>query len=218
MNDSRRPITRTISLAYFSSGFPFNLVLLALICLCLAILSSSTAAAENDVAIESKLSVENANAHYVKLKRAAIWVADLDRAIVFYRDVLGFSLNTVSNIELKDDSVLFDMYNADPSQQIRRALFSSSTEERALFVMETPAAPEYVIDSKRHSSLVLESKDLQAVEARAAKHGFKIGAKNIDALESNGTEFRETVIIGPGGQTVLVYHLSLEDGTAKPRP
>jgi catechol 2,3-dioxygenase-like lactoylglutathione lyase family enzyme len=144
---------------------------------------------------------------FVDVKRSALWVPDLDRAIVFYRDVLGFTVVDVGELTPKQDSVLLDLFNTDAERTFRRAMFSSSTDENALFVMETKDAPRYGEAEQRHSVLVIRTRDLDAVVARAAEHGFETGNTNLETPASSGITLRETTVFGPGGQAVLVYQL-----------
>jgi len=153
---------------------------------------------------------EEDSAPFVKVKRPAIWVPDLDRAILFYRDVLGFTVVSQGELDVKEGSVLLDLFNTDASLQFRRALFSSSTEENALFVMESENAPEYKKGAQRSTALVIQTDDLSAVESRAKELGFMVGNTNFDVSASTGVTFRETTIIGPGGQAALVYELGAE--------
>lgn len=166
--------------------------IVGLICLSAWLISGSALAAEDP-------------SSFVYIKRPAMWVKDLDRTIVFYRDVLGFTVFTQGKLDLKQDSVLFGLHNVDPSAKVRRAIFSSSVEKHALFVMETEDGPEYAAGEKRLLTLVIRTDDLESVEARAMKHGFAIGNSNVDVSMTNGSEFRETVLFGPSGQAVLVY-------------
>lgn len=133
-----------------------------------------------------------------------MWVSDLDRAIIFYRDVLGFTVDMQGDAEVLEDPVLYGLYNADPSLKIRQALFSSSVEPRGLFVMEAIGAPVIAEGAPRAVSLVIETDDLQAVEARAIANGFALGKSNDDLVPEDAA-FHERVIIGPGGQAVLVF-------------
>ncbi|MEM9495840.1 MAG: VOC family protein [Pseudomonadota bacterium] len=156
--------------------------------------------------ISTYASAETAPASsFVHIKRPSLVVPDLDEAVLFYRDVLGFKVDAIGDLDVKAGSVLIDLFNIEPGAPVRRALFSSSTSERALFVMETPGAPAYDDADKRHSIQVVQTKDLAAVVARAREHGFHVGVSNSDTSASSGATFTETAIMGPGGQAVLVY-------------
>lgn len=148
---------------------------------------------------------------YVKLKRAALWVPDLDRAIVFFRDVLGFRLESQGTLIIEEGSVMFDLFNAEPPLTVRRALFSSSVENNSLFVMESKDAPTYDNGEERPSILVIETHDLPELLARAASLDFKVGESNVTQPASVDGALHETVVVGPGGQSVLIYQIVPEE-------
>lgn len=137
-----------------------------------------------------------------------MWVPDLERAIVFFRDVLGFNLHSKGELVPKRDSVLLDLFNIEAGSNIPRALFSSSKEERVLFVMETDDALQYQTFDKRPSAMVIQTDNLAAVKKRAKAYGFVVGNSNVDANSQSKQQLHETTIIGPGGQAVLVYELA----------
>ncbi len=142
-----------------------------------------------------------------ELKRVSIWVSDLDRAIEFYEYVLGFRLAGVGDLDVPDDSVLYNVFNNQPGTEIRRAYFSSDTEERVLFVMASKDAPSYTAEHVRHNAMVIRSQDLEGVLARAVEKGFKIGASQTSLIPGTDTEFKEVVISGPNGHGVLIYQV-----------
>lgn len=150
----------------------------------------------------------NASIPSVQVKRTSMWVPDLDRAVLFFHTVIGFSIDSRKELKLDEDSVLFDLFNVDPKQKIRRALFSSPLQERVLFVMESADAPRYSRKDKRSSILVIRTDDMKGVIERAKTHGFAIGRSNISTAATTGRTFTETTVFGPAGNAVLLYEIS----------
>lgn len=142
------------------------------------------------------------------VKRTSMWVPDLDRAVLFFHTVIGFSIESRKELKLDENSVLFDLFNVDPKQKIRRVLFSSPLQERVLFVMESADAPRYSREDKRSSILVIRTDDMNGVIERAKTHGFAIGRSNISTAATTGRTFTETTVFGPAGNAVLLYEIS----------
>jgi catechol 2,3-dioxygenase-like lactoylglutathione lyase family enzyme len=135
-------------------------------------------------------------------------VTDLDRAIVFYRDVLGFALVQRGPLRLDAGSVLWELFNLPPGTPVERALFSSRKADRVLFVMAAPGAPEALRDAPRSPALVVASDDLEGAIARARALGFAVGKRQQSPASSDpARQLTEQILIGPGGQPVLVYQL-----------
>lgn len=141
------------------------------------------------------------------IKRTSMWVPDLDQATVFFQDVIGLKIESRKTLDLPTDSVLFDVFNADPEQNYRRVLFSSDIEDRVLFVMESRDAPTHAHQDKRQSIMVIRTNDLDGVTQRAEASGFSVGQSNSTVYETVGTVVHETVINGPAGVAVLMYQM-----------
>lgn len=144
----------------------------------------------------------------VALKRASLWVSDLDRAIAFYRDVLGFSLAQRGPLAPEADSVLWALFNLPPDTAVERALFSSADAQRVLFVMAAEGAPAIARNAKRSPVLVVASDNLAQVIDQARRLGFEIGKGTATTAGGDPTrQLREQILLGPEGQPVLVYQL-----------
>lgn len=148
----------------------------------------------------------------VELKRASLWVEDLDQAIRFYRDVLGFALEARGPLNVGDDSALWPLFNLPAGTPVERALFSSATEPRVLFVMAARSAPVSAPTAARSPALVVATQDLDALLDRARSLGFPVQGErstrerpSLDTPLRPQPRLREQVVLGPGGQPVLVY-------------
>ncbi len=81
------------------------------------------------------------------LKRMTLVVADIDRSLTVYRDILGFSLHAPVS-ESSSDSYSYPVFRIPAEAKIRFATLDSRTQERALGLTEvkgislpTPSAP-----------------------------------------------------------------------------
>lgn len=127
---------------------------------------------------------------------------------MFFRDVIGFEVESRKDLDLDPGSVLFDLFNVDPKADIRRVIFSGPSQQRVLFVMEAEGAPEYKAADKRASILLIRTDDMKGVVARAKAQGFTVGRTNVSTSPTSGSTFTETTIIGPAGNAVLMYQIA----------
>ncbi|MEO0539484.1 MAG: VOC family protein [Cyanobacteria bacterium P01_A01_bin.105] len=68
------------------------------------------------------------------IKRPCLLVADLERSLQLYRDILGFRLDYVG--EASAQSYLYQVFQLPAAAQLRFAALTSSQEERALALTE----------------------------------------------------------------------------------
>ncbi|MEL6247348.1 MAG: VOC family protein [Cyanobacteria bacterium J06648_16] len=68
------------------------------------------------------------------IKRPCLLVADLDRSLSLYRDILGFRLDYVG--EASAESYLYTVFQLPAEAQLRFAALTSDKEERALALTE----------------------------------------------------------------------------------
>ena len=77
----------------------------------------------------------------VRFQRANFVVTDIDRALGFYRDVLGLKLDFVK--DSPDDSYSYDVFEIDRAQKIRFAVLSSATQVRVSWRSPNCPAPHF---------------------------------------------------------------------------
>ena len=82
------------------------------------------------VALATGVAAEEAP--YVKIKRPNLVVPDLDAAIHFYGDILGFKFLRASESKVNPESYSYPIFGIDPDKAYRSATFSTSVEERGL--------------------------------------------------------------------------------------
>lgn len=179
--------------------------------LCVLALPTASVLAATPAAAPAAVVEATDKAPYVRLKRAVVLVPDIARAIVFYRDVLGFSLEARGEVTQAGDSALFELYDLPASTTLLRARFASSTEAGALVVVQ-------VADSMRSTpppsaspattTLVVQTTDLAALVERARVHGFASGTRYESAAFATGGRLFEASVYGPGDSPVLVYQLA----------
>lgn len=159
-----------------------------------------------------------------RIKRLAIIVPDLDRADLFFTEVLRFRADTKGLLDPSSESYLGVVFPGLPDRPLRRALYHTATEQRGLFVLEVPPTGDAVdqdsgqagqVPPKKASTGVLtvvESSDLDALQARARAHGFAT-AFPVSDVSPEGVVFKEVLVTGPGGHAFLVYQYGQHGAT-----
>ena len=147
-----------------------------------------------------------------RMKRIAVQVPDLDRAIIFFRDVLGFTLTQTGTIEAGAEPYMHYLFNTDPGKAVRRALFNTATEQRGLFIAENSDMTPLKPGEPRSFAAVFEVSDIEGVRQRARRSGFDTIDPEMGKAP-DGTPFAEMIITGPGGLAVAVFHYGAKAGS-----
>jgi catechol 2,3-dioxygenase-like lactoylglutathione lyase family enzyme len=140
----------------------------------------------------------------VRFKRAALIVANLDRALVLYRDALGLTLQSIKNSPV--DSYSYEIFGIDPAARLRMAaLDGPAGQERTLALIEvTPPRPR---PAQPGNATVIWVADMDAALAGIARApGVTIHPER--ALHTHdGKVGREVGLIDADGHAVVVYHV-----------
>ena len=149
----------------------------------------------------------SADAQTSRIKRISLMTPDLDQSIAFFTEVIGFTLDFEGTLQPGGEPFLGPVFNIDASKPIRRALLSTSTEARGLFLIEHPEAPvpDYVKPTAVVTVVEVESIDHTLARAEAA--GAPV-SETVTDITPEGMRFSEAMITSPGGHAILVYELS----------
>ena len=93
----------------------------------------------------------SADAQTSRIKRISLMTPDLDQSIAFFAGVVGFTLDFEGTLPPGGEPFLGPVFNIDAEKPIRRALLSTSTEARGLFLIEHPEAPVPTLPSPLRS-------------------------------------------------------------------
>ena len=149
----------------------------------------------------------SAEAQTSRIKRISLMTPDLDQSISFFTRVIGFTLNYEGMLPPDGEPFLGPVFNIDASKPIRRALLSTSTEARGLFLIEHPEAPAPDPDEPTAVVTVVEVESIDDTLALAAAVGAPV-SETITDVTPEGMLFSEAMITSPGGHAILVYELS----------
>lgn len=140
----------------------------------------------------------------VRFKRAALIVADLDRALALYRDALGLTLQSIKDSPA--DSYSYEIFGIDPATRLRMAaLDGPAGQERTLALLEvTPPRPRPALPG---NATVIWVADMNAALARIVlAPGVRIYPER--ALHTHdGKVGREVGLVDADGHAVVVYHV-----------
>ena len=143
-------------------------------------------------------------ADYVRFQRANFVVTDLDRALTFYRDVLGMKLDFVK--DSPDDSYSYDVFEIDRRQKIRFAVLSTETQVRVLALTELPGADLAPLPHPRRTAIVLEVGNVDGVVAGAAAAGCQVYAED-KLITHDGRIGREIGFVDHDGNLTVIYNI-----------
>ena len=149
----------------------------------------------------------SADAQTSRIKRISLMTPDLDQSIAFFTGVIGFTLDFEGTLPPGGEPFLGPVFNIDASKPIRRALLSTSTEARGLFLIEHPEAPAPDPDKPTAVVTVVEVESIDHTLARAEAAGAPV-SETVTDITPEGMRFSEAMITSPGGHAILVYELS----------
>ena len=147
-----------------------------------------------------------ASAQTSRIKRISLMTPDLDRSIAFFTEVIGFTLDFEGTLPPGGEPFLGPVFNIDASQPIRRALLSTKTEPRGLFLIENKAMPPPDRGAVNAAVTVIQVSDLYETLAAAGAFGA-LHSDVVTDVTPEGLTFGEALITSPGGHAVLVYEV-----------
>ena len=148
----------------------------------------------------------SAEAQPSRIKRISLMTPDLDQSIAFFTGVVGFAIEYEGTLPPGGEPFLGPVFNIDASKPIRRALLSTSTEARGLFLIEHPEAPAPDPAKPTAVVTVVEVESIDNTLALAAAAGAPV-SETVTDVTPEGMRFSEAMITSPGGHAILVYEL-----------
>lgn len=137
----------------------------------------------------------------IRLQRSNFVVANIERSLTFYRDVLGFTVPFIK--ESAADSYSYDVFEIDKSQPMRFAVLATPEQANVMALTEVPNAPP-IIAAPRRSAIVLEVVEIDRVVKESKALGLKVYAED-HLVTKDGREGREIGIVDFDGNLVVIY-------------
>ncbi|MEM7283147.1 MAG: VOC family protein [Pseudomonadota bacterium] len=145
-----------------------------------------------------------ADPNYARFQRGNFVVSDLDRALTFYRDVLGFKLDFVK--DSPDDSYSYDVFEIDRSKKIRFAVLSTEDQVRVMALTEIEDTVLAPCPDPRRSAIVVEVGDVDRVVTGADGIGCHVYREE-ELHTHDGRVGREVGIVDWDGNLTVIYHI-----------
>ena len=139
-----------------------------------------------------------------RIKRISLMTADLDQSIGFFTEVIGFTLDFEGILPANSEPFLGPVFNIDSNKPIRRALLSTATEPRGLFLIEHKPMPSANATAPRSVVTVTQVDDIESTLLRAIEFGSET-SDVVSDVTPEGASFAEALIMSPSGHAILIY-------------
>ena len=175
---------------------------IGMVLLCTGLLFSAGSSAQNEPASDDATSVER----LAPLHRTSLLVADLERSLTLYQDILGLELGRVSDTPA--DSYSYRFFNIEPGAMKRFAYLSGEDGyANVLGLGEVPGIELNLPESPRSAAYVQTVADVEGVKEQVEA----LGLETIPPVEfmsrEAGKPGMEFGIIDFDGHLILVYGL-----------
>jgi len=123
----------------------------------------------------------------IRLQRANFVVADIDRSLTFYRDVLGFDVTFVK--DSLPDSYSYDVFEIDRANKMRFGVLSAPDQPNVMALTEVPSVKP-IDNMPRRSCIILEIVEIDRVVKQSKELGLKVYHED-KLITKDGREGRE---------------------------
>jgi catechol 2,3-dioxygenase-like lactoylglutathione lyase family enzyme len=138
----------------------------------------------------------------IRFQRANYVVRDLDRALAFYRDILGFSVEHVE--DSPPDSYSYPVFEIERGAKLRFALLSAPGQPRVMALTEVTGVELRPCQFPRRSAIVLDVADIDLVVSRSLAAGLLVHPEE-RLVTHDGRSGREVGIVDDDGNLVVIY-------------
>lgn len=140
----------------------------------------------------------------IRFQRANYIVRDLDEALKFYRDVLGFDVEFTA--DGKENSYSYPVFQIDRAAKMRWATLNTPGQTRVMALTEVKGVTLAPTPDPRRAAIVLDIADIDGVVAGATALGLKVYDE--EQLETHdGRIGREVGILDADENLVVIYHI-----------
>lgn len=141
----------------------------------------------------------------LRFQRANFVVADLDRALCFYCDILGMS---VAFRKVSDpDSYSYSVFEIDPAATLRFAVLETQDQPRVMALTEVSGITLPPVPAPRRAAIVLDVADIDGVVAKSRAAGLTVYEED-HLVTNDGREGREVGIVDFDDNLVVIYHIT----------
>ncbi len=146
----------------------------------------------------------------LRLQRANLVVADIDRSLRLYRDVLGFTVDFIK--ESDKDSYSYPVFEIPKEARLRFCVLSANADQpRSLALTEIKGARIPVPSLPRRTALVLNVERIDEVLGGARAEGLELYPEEVLKTQ-DGRTGREVGIVDYDGHLIVVYCITAHPG------
>lgn len=143
----------------------------------------------------------------LRFQRGNYVVADLDRALTFYRDVLGFEVTYI--LPPNPKSYSYSVFAVPPEAVMRFCVLSTQTQVRVMALTEIAGLSLAGVPHPRRSAVVLEIDELDGAIAGALALGLTVYEEEVLRTQ-DGRVGREIGIVDFDDNLVVLYKIAGE--------
>lgn len=136
-------------------------------------------------------------------KRVTLVVADIDKSLEVYRDILGFTLN--SRKASDDDSYSYPVFNIPREAKVAFATLDSPEQERTIGLTEIKGVPLPKNEGIHMTASVIKVADLDTVMDQIAALGLNTVDQTTDS--NDNFTFKEAAFWDFDGHLVVLYEI-----------
>lgn len=137
----------------------------------------------------------------LRFQRANYVVADIERALRFYRDVLGFDLVFLK--ESDASSYSYDVFEINKSDPLRFAVLGTAEQKNVMALTEVPSLTP-VSEKPRRSAIILETSHIDWIVEQSKALGLTVYPED-KLITKDCREGREIGIVDFDGNLVVIY-------------
>ncbi|HSN54120.1 MAG TPA: VOC family protein [Candidatus Sulfomarinibacteraceae bacterium] len=138
-------------------------------------------------------------------KRVTFVVADMERSLRIYRDILGFDLDGIS--DSSNESYSYPVFKIDPEATIRFATLSAGTEQVRTMALTEVKGMELPKPGRPHmTATVIRVDDLDAVFSKLEELGLETVPGTV-AGRPGEFQFKERAFVDFDGHLVVLYEI-----------
>lgn len=141
----------------------------------------------------------------VRFQRGNHVVADLEQALTFYRDVLGFAVTFV--LPPNPGSYSYPVFDIPPGAVLRFCVLSTATQERVMALTEVTGLDLAPTPHPRRSAIVLEIDEPDRVMTGARALGLQVYDEEV-LHTKDGRTGREIGIVDFDDNLIVIYKIT----------
>ena len=138
-------------------------------------------------------------------KRVNLCVSDLDRSLVIYRDILGFSVDYQKVSD--ENSYSYPVFAFPEKVNLRFATLNTPTQERALALTEVKGIKLPLMPEPRMAAAVINCSEFDEVLGEVTLQGLTVINPQVLPDKNGLPKGREAAFLDPDGHLIVIYVL-----------